>query len=179
MFAKDDIDFIRKRLEGTIIMYDDEPVYVNVIERMAGDVALIVTRISDDIVEKASLDKFDFRPVSLGYINRARSGASWLARAPIRAWQQGLSQANVTSTNGGVDIWDNRKYLRDTILGNYPTLQEASKSKVKKAFSKDFAIEGNDIHYKDRDVIGVYEKDKIVLKDRYIYLSEYIQEVVG
>jgi hypothetical protein len=179
MFAKDDIDFIRKRLEGTIIMHNDEPVYVNMIARHAGDIAVTVTRLCDDEQSLVMLDDLDFRPVSLGYINRPRSGASWLARAPIRAWQQGLSQANVTSTGGGVDVWDNRRYLRDTIVGKYPTLIEASKSKVKKAFSKDFAVEGNEIHYKDRDVIGVYEKDKIVLKDRYIYLSEYIQEVVG
>jgi hypothetical protein len=179
MFAKDDLDFIRRRLNGTIISYNDTPIYVVEVNRRGKGIFLQASNISTDEDLEVDIDDVDFTPVRLGYVNRTRRSATWLSRIPIRAWEQGLCSNHISSTEGHFDPVEERKNLYKTIKGDYPTIEKASKLMDKTAFARDFAILGSDIYYKDLDIVGSYQNQNIVLKDRYMYLREYIQEVAA
>jgi hypothetical protein len=180
MFAKDDLDFIRKRVVGTILKYGKEPVYISAIGPVAGVITFQCQYLRDDTQVVVPMDNIDFRPVSLGFVNFSNKNAVWCARAPIRAWQQGLSNQNISNSDGAViDVVERRRDLHNTICNIYPPLEVAAKSKLKKAFSKDFAVQDNLIFYKDLGTVGTYKDKTISLYDRFIYLREYLEESVA
>lgn len=181
MFAKDDLDYINGRLTGTIVSYKSEPIYVNSVGRTDdGDIEVNYLYLKDTGKKlKAYIDEIDMRPVKLGYMNFDGRDCIWLCRIPKRAWKQGLTNDHVSNGIGAnISLTDHLIPLRNTILGIYPTLEEASKSRHKIAFSRNFAIKKDEIFYKDFDCVGYYREGKASLKDRFLYLREYLEEVL-
>lgn len=181
MFAKDDLDYINGRLTGTIVSYKSEPVYVTGVKRSRDNGIIVDYLYLKDTAKpfKVNIDELDMRPVRLGYINFDKRDCAWFCRIPKRAWKQGLTNDHVSNSVGvNINLTDNLIPLRNTVLGNYPTLEQASRLKFKTAFSRDFAIRKDEIFYKDFDCVGYYREGKASLKDRFLYLREYLEEVL-
>lgn len=177
MFAKDDIEFIQGRLVNTIISHNGEPhVVANVISKKPY-VYLLVTPLDETKpIAQVNIDKVDFRPVSLGFINFPFNDCRYLSRIPHRAWKQGLTNNNIT--NHGIDVFRHKQELRNTIIGNYPTFAEANKKQVFTAFHRDFCVKNNIIAYKDIGEVATYNAGKFTMVPRYFYLQEYLHEVL-
>lgn len=180
MFAKDDLDYVQGRIVGTIVSHKNEPVYITSVQRYADDIQVnFVYLKAQNTQEKDLIDALDMRPVKLGYMNFDRRDCVWFCRIPKRAWKQGLTNDHTYNGVGAhIDLTGNLNNLRDTVLGNYPTIAQASKSKYKKAFSRDFSVKGDEIYYKDFDCVGYYRQGNASLKDKYLYLREYLEEVL-
>ncbi len=178
MFAVDDIDFIRKRVNNTLLRCNNgEPIIVSEVTAKGDKVFFRSLRIVDDKEINVNMEDVDFRPVPLGYVNFERKDASWLCRAPIRAWRQGLHEENMVNLKD--KIMNIRRNLRSTIMGEYPSLEDASKSQVLKAFHKDFAVFKGMVQYKGSRFIGNYnaKTKQVTLEKRFQYLEDYLQEV--
>jgi hypothetical protein len=177
MFAKDDIEFIQGRLVNTIIAHDGEPYTVASVVSKKPYVYLILTPLDDtEEIIQINIDKVDFRPVPLGFINFDKGGCRYLSRIPHRAWKQGMTNSNIT--NHGIDIFRYKHDLRNTIINNYPTFAEANKRQVLTAFHRDFCVHNNTISYKDIGEVATYNAGKFTMVPRYFYLQEYLHEVL-
>lgn len=177
MFAKDDVDFIAKRLTNTIISDAGEPVVVSLVHEVNKYIYLNLQPLSEELAEReVNIDKVDFRPVPLGFINFDYSNCRYLTRIPHRAWRQGLTNDNVT--NHGIDLFRCKKELRNTIVNNYPTFAEANKKKYTTAFHRDFCVLNNTISYKDIGIVANYNAGKFTMLPKYFYLQEYLHEVL-
>lgn len=177
MFAKDDIEFIEGRLVNTIIQHNGEPSFVARVHKKDPYVYLDLTPLNADLpMYKVNIDKVDFRPVELGFINFDRHDCRYLSRIPHRAWKQGLTNNNIT--NHGLDVVRSRVELRKTIINDFPTFAEANKKQHLTAFHRDFCVKNNIISYKDIGEVATYNAGKFTMVPRYFYLQEYLHEVL-
>lgn len=136
-------DEVKFRLEKTVVLYDDDPVYitsVRVPEDMEekGEIARVFFRTlpfkntGAETRKYLSSKKFDLAPFPMGYMNH-NGEANFVSRSPVRQNRQGLS---VETTN----IYDHRGKQRghldfnqmiksqgfyDMVKGNYPDFKEA------------------------------------------------------
>lgn len=175
----DDLEYAANRLEGTIVMLEGEPVYVNTIGL---DGLTDITWLKDRSEDECYIDDLDLVGQNkLGYVN-LHSTAVYVGRMPLRNdWRQGIRIANLSfSGNKGFDRipWPE---FRKTILGEYPSFTEAKElicsGQSKVAFSRHFALmQGGVILYKERTV-GNYD---IVtnLMQQFTYLNEHLQAMI-
>ena len=158
---------ITQLFSGCTIMYKKEPVYVREVESR-NKIHIQYLKDSKKITVPFSFD--DFKPVSsrLGFINIS-NGVIYLTRRPIRRFQVGLCNTNVSMhwplSNIGVHnhvLVDKLHRLNtvevfNCIEGKYPTFKQCC-ARVKKApaimaFDKQFAIDSNgDVFYRSKRV---------------------------
>lgn len=138
----------------------------------------------------------DFNPVNLGFINILNRtdifSCSYLLRYPRRSYKIGLNISNLTSVRLNL----NKRLFSDsipkhfilfstsltkTILGEYPSYEEASEIIRKDknnsiAFSRRFALDSKHIYYKFSEKVGENKDNKVKLFDKYQFLSEVLEE---
>jgi len=130
-------------------------------------------------LHQVEVDSLNLEPVSLGYVN-VEDRAIFVVRKPMRQdWRQGLRRENYTFL--GDMGWDElpEKELRNTILGKYPSLEEAKAITIKNnkasvAFSRNFALGGNNLYYKTR-VVGT----NMMLSPKFSYLQGRLESVLN
>lgn len=171
----DRLSDIRMRLEGTLVRYKGQPVYIEqAFETDSTASGFCVEgyflRSRKPFRADPNSSLMDSRAFSLGYINTG-SCAKYLKRKPLRHYKQGLT----TYTSGAKEL---NKMFNNLVLGLYPSLFEA-KILMKNgwesvALSRVCAVNRNKILYKDV-VVGRLVKNKIVLDKEYKYLRNYLE----
>jgi hypothetical protein len=176
----DNIEYARGRLKDTIVMYQGEPIWVELIDR---DATVHFMYLEDRSGGFCHLDELDMVGQNkLGYINFGPS-ACHIVRKPLRHdWRQGLRLGNI-AFSGPQGFYElPLAELRHTILGRYPTFQQAaeevSRGVEKRAFSRNFAVQaGGVLLYKERQV-GRFDK-LVELSEQFKYLTESLNDIVG
>lgn len=191
-------------LSNSIIRVADEPVVVVDAVGTRGKYNIIYHRLVDlGSGEGAKSIAYndpdvDMSPVPLGFSwtdNPVISGYNMnytvhIHRNPVRAWKVGLYNRNaevVKVLGQGSErlksYWIPSKMLRDTIVGIYPTIDEAlSLVEMKQGvvpFSRRFAVYGNSLIYKTfMEPVGyVNERNsEPQLGERYQFLKEVLEE---
>jgi len=196
----DSYEEVHMRLQGTVVRYDGEPVYVsNVTQGDDGVPRIHIMNLpvilngreevnEDNKVTRKVVNSrhFDFEPFLLGYAN-LKYGACFLSRAPVRKYKQGLSSGNLTDAQGRLSF---KAALadpgfKDALKNEYPprsVATEMAKDKsITVAFCREFAVEYNSLgyfllHY--RGAPCAFSEDGYVFKlpEQFKYLSEVLQE---
>lgn len=188
-----DPDYVRGRLIGTIVRDDKgEPIYVGAAAMRGGKMIFSVAYLKDNEVADGlndyvniPMEQLDLTPVKLGWINH-KNGAIWSVRTPVRrAWKQGTTNANTEckAENNPVQLLHLPfKNLRLTILGQYPSVEEAhklsKKSKIKVAFSRNFCLEEDVLYYKTTEV-GNKAEFGFTFKPPHTYLENILNRVLS
>lgn len=203
------IDHAYAYLVGSIIRVDGEPVYImnvrgrkpsytieyypiklHAIGGLADPNAFKSIKLSDESV--------DMEPMPLGFswtnlvdITGYETNLTvYISRTPSRNWKIGLYGRNVQivkalSRNGDNlrRLWIPSKMLHDTVVGNYPKLDEALDHVRDRQgvvpFSRRFAVCGNALIYKTflEPVGRVDEKTcEVELEERFSFLKEVLAE---
>ena len=167
------LDEVIERMFSSIVMYDDQPVYVHDCKLKAETiycsftylpVKMVHGEVKGDKVGKASIDddKWNISNYTLGYINMRKRGIdSWIAayvtRVPIRGagglYKQGLTEATmmIPAELGLFSNLISNICFKNMMLGKYPnvrtvlkTLNEAEEPSTC-AFHRRFAIEKSEL----------------------------------
>lgn len=175
----DNIEYARTRLLSTIVMYKGEPVYI---QGISGRGKTEFTYLKDHKADICHVDELDLVGQNkLGYINFEDSSYH-IVRKPLRNdWRQGLRVGNIAFTGPQGFYELPRREFRNTILGIYPSFQQAAESVLggayKMAFSRNFAVsQGNQLWYKER-VVGSYDK-LANLQEKFKYLTESLNDIM-
>jgi hypothetical protein len=194
-----DIDMAQRYLSESVITLAGEPALIIDVEgRGVKDGWKVHTRLLSDPdcgrVIYLPNDDIDMNPVELGMSNYRSFDhyqAFIIQRAPVRAWKVGLARNNMRTLSlrrGGQAPVNGRDLLlssslRDTVLGQYPTYEEAkallSDETSSCAFSRRFAVsgDGNLYHTMATDAVGIHEGGgEPVLSNDYLYLHEVLEE---
>lgn len=185
------------RLQGTIVRRKKIPVIVH---EVRGDVVSALNMVTKE-EEVFNYKELDITPVPLGYVNYNKH-TFYLSRSPVRNdWRQGLrdrsmvwrydsynqyTQQYAKMTKLGKDFGVPVDCVAKTIMGEYPTFNKVlntlkllNKSNSM-SFSRFFAVRGDSsLMYRTLKVGDIDEKGKIVLLDKFFYLKESVQEVLG
>lgn len=188
----DDINYANGRLVGTIVRLKDEPVKVNDIYLQVDGITATVKHLKNGYNKDVLLNELNLEPVPLGFCNTPR-GLSYLTRVPLRRdWRQGLRQHNMVALMGVDPRFATERYLRRTIVGDYPTFKDALKQlKERKedygfdhkiAFCRDFAIDESygtpKILYKWFGVVGDVKGGIPKLINKFAHLNDMLEEYV-
>jgi hypothetical protein len=157
------------RLSGTLVMYDEEPVYITGVGPAApGDPKPDVFRVYAVPLPAAVLDrgenkkefrrfissnKFDLRTIRMGFVNLPDE-LIYCSRAPAKQYKQGICNATLNCTGvtgrGGKRLSNlvSRQEFVDAIKGRYPSFEKAYHDILEGeqdacAFSRDFGIVGD------------------------------------
>lgn len=182
----DSIDFAQGRLLGTVISYDEHPVYIKDIHH-DGIVEIIDVRTSKEKTASLYDKKFSKVPCQLGYCNY-NGEAKYLSRIPQRRWKQGIDDNSLYYSTGNRLRNLKCAAFANTIEGIYPPFEEAV-TRVREnimascAFSRYFAVELQGkvvvLCFKGEEV-GVLDVAGIpVLHDRFFFLKEMLTEVLN
>jgi hypothetical protein len=177
---KDNIEYARQRLLGTVVRHNNEPFIVSKIGITGVVLGAYLTNALEPV--QVDLDDLNLEPVPLGYVNYNNS-SYYVVRKPMRRdWRQGLRMANIAFI-GPAGFHDlPHKSIRKTILGEYPKI-EAAVAKLrggvdKIAFSRHFALTSNlDLEYKGNCLVGKYDK-VFTLEEPFKYLTEHLMETI-
>lgn len=133
------------------------------------------------------LKELDLTPIPLGFINLKKDDtAVYATRIPIRKyWRQGLGPGNLhlftfySYQHKG--SFPNSNDLIHTFYNKYPSLEQTlntvDNSKIK-AFHRNWALSKQDLFYRYKQV-GNINKNKLILLDKYFYLSPFLDEVLN
>ena len=141
----DDLDYARSRLCDSLIRNEEgEPIYVNSIRENGYVEATTLLGEHNSL----KLSKINVLPVPLGWCNW-KHRSFYLVRLPERRWRQGLRQ-NCLRTTNATRVRPPSIYsisMRNTIVGNYPTLEECvefvdNEESQEMAFSRRFCVGG-------------------------------------
>lgn len=177
----------RMRLDGTIIKYRGKSSIVQMIDE---ELKLHIMRLEDGrVFVVGQRDKgVELRAPSLGYMNTPR-GAAYAMRKPARMWKQGLSPRHIFYKHQRFPMAIETQDMAHCFDGVYPTLEEARKMLDKgnnpfkpramesAAFSRHWALHVDGGMLYKGDVVGRFG-DKPVLVDKYVWLAEYLEEVL-
>lgn len=178
MMYEDDVEYADGRLRGTIVRVDCEPVFVNEVISVKGEVHIQGFYLADRSEVSTPITNVNLEPVPLGYVNTF-FGARYLCRRPIRNdWRQGLRDYNCVNERGENVLNEvPLENLRETILGIYPSFDLAVRDNSGKsiAFSRNFALtKDKTLLYKGKPV-GV----KDILAPTHSYLSRHLEVSLG
>lgn len=179
----------RQHLLNTCILFDGKPAWI---ANIIGD------ETPDRVDLQACLDLFDgndatvslwdtriqTRNFTLGYVNYRNSGQCvYLQRNPRRQYQQGLSNNNVTVSNGdSFSRIARSKAFRDAMTNKYPSLSQCltilANSTGSMAFSVDFCVRTLDsglveVVYQEVPA-GVVVNGQVHLGPKFQWLSKYL-----
>lgn len=175
----DNVDYARGRLTGTIVMYDKEPVLILEVF----DDAHASFRYLAGGEGECHLDALDLVGQNrLGYVNYNQTSYH-LVRKPMRNdWRQGLRMGNMAFT-GPQGFYELPSIeFRNTVLGIYPTFQQAAERVSggiweKCAFSRNFSLgEEGRLYYRERWV-GKWDK-MAELQEKFKYLTESLNDIM-
>lgn len=180
---------IKKYLDDCFIRYDGVPYYASV-DGTRVHLVDLETKTTVKIVggDDPLLDISSIRP---NWVNINRDFCVFIKRFPYRRWKQGLCISNIMikelrpskSSSNHVDKNDLlTKAFKDSLLGKYPSYEEAfksitSKERISVAISDQIAMErdaGTIRFYFNDYVVGVMElPSKVVLvkKDNYSWIA--------
>ena len=194
MYTKEffDLQHAKSYLQGSIIRYRGNPVYVQHIASGANRGSYLITYhelndVRDGINPKLGNfpdDAFNLNPVPLGMLNVGSGSVAYVERMPVRQWKIGLTSGNSTSHDvfTGDRMVDHRRdiysvHMRDTILGKYPKLRTLLLQRTPQAaFSRRFAIRKKKIFYRTRGVVGYIRNGQPELDDKFFFLKEVLME---
>lgn len=136
------------RLQETMIRHNGEPIIVKA--PVTGQFMMSVYRLNDgaEYAIDPNSDELDISALQLGFMN-LNNTALYISRRPERKQKQGFDyfHAIVYDPSGSAhaprDVWnkDTFKAFRQTVLGTYPTFDDAIKTvKMSKAISRGMAI---------------------------------------
>lgn len=175
--------YARTRLNGSIVSLKQTPVYVMDVG-LRGAQCIEMTSGREVFCE---LDSLDVSPIKLGFLNTP-NGITYMSRVPKRNdWRQGLRRGNTGFTYNpnllSIDPEDRvfSRSLRDVIKGKYPQFRSALtyvKDKGQsRAFHRHWAVDKNlNVLYRGGNRVGSVVGGKPVLKGKFSYLSEYLEE---
>lgn len=161
----DELDDVRMRLEGTMVLYGGQPVYVEGVD--ANNFLSCIDPFAMDEPPKrypVTDEAFEFRDIPLGYTNYNGQVASYSSRTANRQYKQGLNARNVklgAGFRGRFNEAENLRQVARLITGSsLRTFQDCVENKRyrKLAFSRNFAL-GRDgqIFYREMPV-GLYDE---------------------
>lgn len=176
-----DYNYAASRLVDTVVMLGDVPVYIMGIN---ADCTVNYSDLGGTRGGVCNLDDLNLTPVKLGFVNH-KGSAYYIVRKPMRRdWRQGMRLCNVTCTNKPIPRDMSLVDIQNTIVNNFPTLDEV-KGQFKSganwgslAWCRLFALNRRGQLLHASDVVGYYNKetDKFVLKEEYQYLNEALME---
>lgn len=184
---KEDYAYAQTRLSGTVVKHNDRVVLVNSVN-YGGQCDLTDLLCNKELT--AHLNELDLSPVKLGYMNM-KEGATYVMRAPIRYYKQGLTH-NVIKAAGGLPGFLSSNMVR-TILGMFPHPLEAAECVHNKecssmAFSRVFAFskplkKSLGLEYKSKKVGSVTWNEDVKslnynLDEEYEFLRESLEEAL-
>lgn len=183
----DDLEYAKKRLEGTLLRKNTgSPFIVDQVYMDGKTMTCLGANLDNGEVESVPLKDINLVPVSLGFVNY-NGRMHFACRKPMRKdWKQGLSVQSLVIY--GADKRDiGLRQLYKTVKNDYPSLSECksylSKTKNRSmAFSRDFGLS----HHKD-EVVLVYRKydvgrlidNQLVLNPDKFFLEQHLAEIVG
>jgi hypothetical protein len=184
MYANDNVEYARNRLNDTIITHQGKAVTVIDVNKQGAKkpLQIISTEILTGNAIVDSIDNYDLTPVKLGFVN-SNEAVGYLARKPLRHdWRQGLrAQQIVIPYSSTPDFFIDFQDVAKTIEGIFPTIEEIRGMKGMRAFSRDFCVDQkNDIYYRAFGKIGNFiDKTRNFLLDaKFFWVEERLKEVV-
>ena len=187
-----DLDHANSRLSGSIIRLGNVPILVTTVERGSkpGTYRLYYSLVGSKEQHYTYFPNRDInlKPVPLGLLIQ-RGEVISVSRIPARMWKIGLTSRNMelrpmpglmlTTTVNHIMV---SQELANTIMGIYPTYEEAKKVNERgswSAFGRDFAIgpEGQLVH-RFAGQVGTVDKYPILDKGHQ-YLSELLAHQYG
>lgn len=183
----DDLDYARKRLNGTLVRKTGgSPFLVQDVLKEGNTTTCLGTDLTVSEFLSVPLDEIDLTPVPLGFANHGDK-MSFFCRRPLRRdWKQGLSTGNMV-IYGDAKRDFNWDMLTNTILNKFPKLSEVV-AHIKKggtrsrAFSRDFGLSSNqgDVSLVYRKfVVGRLDGNHLVLDRDKFFLEGHLRESVG
>lgn len=177
----------KMRLEGCLIRYKGEPIYVHVVEQPRVHYILVCEYIRDRVGIRLKIAdrQLDFHPVPLGNMNH-EGNVYYATRTPQRMWKQGLHRDSFICRHlrrGFVSIPLLSKALLNTIAGTYPSVRQCVKQvddgvMISSAFSRNFSVmPDRNLVFNCKLLIGSLNEDlkTFRLADNYQYLKEHLQ----
>lgn len=192
----EDLAYGRDRLAGTICNVNGVPRHIRTLDIHNGVPSVSYENIGGGGLGRnwAPLEALDTTPIELGFINSDE--IMYAVRLPRRQYRQGLrgdSLRDVFNHRHNNVNFNTRGFI-DTVMGIYPTLVdcieriECGEAPVV-AFDRHYAVGGRllggmyQLYHKVEKVGGIKLSDHGVprfdLDDKYFYLQEELQEVVG
>ena len=178
----DDANYANNRWANSVVRLGDTPIFINHIHG-DGNVEYWPTSGMNGDMKNTSLDELNLEPIPLGYCNH-QGEAKYLTRIPMRSdWRQGVRERTLTHRGSGRN--PPLSCLSRVVKGIYPTLQACveaivNKEVVSQAFSRTFAIaSSNRLMYKGEEVGSYKEGGDLVLKDKYFWLRESLEETLN
>lgn len=149
-------------LHGTVCMYKNVPVYVEVRGRNRAAV-LRLDRTGDWEEIATTVPEFHWHDMTLGYYNHG-DYCAFLKRTPDRRQKVGLTTNNIVSSNPNVVVELISSAMHKCLTNEYPSYEETlawiKKKKARgvgRAFHKLFALTRI-----DRGLIGLYFRERLV-----------------
>lgn len=174
----EDWEYAESRLAETLVTHNGRPFFVC---RIMPDLVAYGRDIITDAMVHVPAVELDLTPVKLGYCNYNKK-AYYTCRIPARRYKQGLRMDNLYCRGlQGLPARLQYEHLTNTIMGVFPSFEKCLDS-VKKlnsmAWHRDWAMdrEGT-IYHRGTDVVGMLQKDKVVLTPTFEYLKEALAEV--
>lgn len=155
------------RLNGTLCLWDGEPVKVLVEEDFSSDTDIRISFFNGKTRPKTvdyTCGRLTCDGIKLGYVN-IHDACYFVARLPVRRNTMSLSQNSISVSNGGSRTILFTSEMRNTILGIYPEFKDAIvtvENRYSIAISRDFALQRENnlkyLHYRDTRV-GILNRD--------------------
>lgn len=178
---------LRQMFDKSIVTYDTHPIFIH---HVNDDKSVDVSSLGNNKEARLHLsdEKFDFTPVSLGYVN-VQGSCFYLTRVPRRQWKQGLHHDNVEIKYHEAGYPEDRRWmsaynrikelsckpLYNTIKNIYPTLEEAVnllQEDREVAFDRQFAINKDFIIFYKAQAVGYYNDGEIVFNANKEFLRK-------
>ena len=188
-----DTDYIKTRLGGTVVLYNNLPHFV---DKIASTKTAFITRLGHSNYFEVLIKDLDINPFPLGLVN-VKKRVTLLTRTPSRQYKQGLWDQNFKYSH--LSIPYTSKQIEDLVSNKYPRIQECAEmlscqESDERAFSREFFMgaeleEGEDLiskknyplnyRFKPVGLVGINPKEGSVsysLKSKYKFLEEMLME---
>lgn len=188
-------DYAQRNLVGTIVrrLEDGYPVKIHQVQGNNRKMSVSAQPLDLEYIQVIPLSGLNLEPVKLGFCRSTsgKVGVSFIARTPLRHdWRQGLRANNIRILYGDDYRFCSNRELTKTIMGVYPSFEEALDSSVNNPgviipFGRAWAIQtkGKEpvsrILYKWIGPVGDVIRGKVDFEDGYRYLLESFTEEVN
>lgn len=172
---------VKMRLEGSVVRYKGQPVYVI---STSGDKCKILLLDTDEetLVLYTSLD---LSPVPLGFVCTGKAMA-YVERRPVRRFKQGLTKDNMFVKDAPwpvARISNTDKCLANTISGKYPSIEEAFQDvregkRIAVPFSREWGVakyDGDLCIVHRGDIVGYVTDNVVRLLPEKHFLKESLE----
>lgn len=157
-----DVDF---RLRGTLVEYKGELRYVDGFDGENEVYKLHLRGVREDV--RLDSRYLKITNIRTGYMN-INGHLVYLSRRPTRAYRQGLRQDN-TTCYGDLSLNDVIRCIHGGVDKDKPLPNGY------KILSKDYAVKGTELYYRNR-LVGIYHEGKPYLSNDKKFLIESLEE---